>query len=78
MSSHFPLIETFSVKKRIGKADIEDVLKRLDRLTKEVARMADAQLLKVTDMIEYEVREVVDNVLATIGWPASTIEGCRR
>ena len=78
MSSHFPLIETFSEKKLIGKADIEDGLKRLDRLTKEVARMADAQLLKVTDMIDYEVREVVDNVLATIGWPASTIEGCRR
>jgi hypothetical protein len=38
-------------------------LKRLDRLTQEEARMAAAQLLKATNMIDHGVREVVDNVL---------------
>jgi len=31
---------------------MEDVLQRLDRLTQEDARMAAAQLLKVTDTID--------------------------
>ena len=38
--------------KLIGKNDVEDALKRLDRLTQEEARMAAAQLLKVTNTIE--------------------------
>jgi archaellum component FlaC len=61
-----PLIEPFSekyLKKLIGKTDIEDALKRLDRLTQEEAQMAAAQLLKVTNMIDHGVREVADNVL---------------
>jgi hypothetical protein len=36
------------LKKLVGRTDIEDGLKRLDSLTKEEARMAIAQLLKVT------------------------------
>ena len=62
----FSLIEPFSekyLKKLIGKTDIEDALKRLDRLTQEEARMAAAQLLKVTNKIDHGVREAVDNVL---------------
>ena len=42
-TNKFPLMEPFSekyLKKLIGKADIEDALKRLDRLTQEEARMA--------------------------------------
>jgi hypothetical protein len=46
-----------------GNNDIEDALKRLDRLTQEEARMASAQLLKVTNAIDSEVREIADNVL---------------
>jgi hypothetical protein len=65
-TNNFPLIEPLSEKylnKLVGKADIEDALKRLDRLTQEEARMAAAQLLKVTNMIDHGVREVADNVL---------------
>jgi hypothetical protein len=64
------LIEPFSekylkklMKKLIGNNDIEDALKRLDRLTQEEARMASAQLLKITNAIDSEVREIADNVL---------------
>jgi len=59
------LTELFSekyLKKLIGKNDIEDALKRLDRLTQEEARMAAAQLLRVTSVIDNGVREVSDNV----------------
>ena len=51
------------IKKLSGKNDIEDALKRLDSLTQEEARMAAAQLLKVTNTINSDVREVADNVL---------------
>ena len=51
------------MKKVIGNNEIEDALKRLDRLTQEEARMASAQLLKVTNAIDSEVREIADNVL---------------
>ncbi len=47
----------------MGRTDVSDALKRLDRLTQEEARMAAAQLLKVTNMIDNGVREVADNVL---------------
>ena len=51
------------IKKLMGKNDIEDALKKLDWLTQEEARMAAAQLLKVTNTINSDVREVADNVL---------------
>ena len=47
----------------MGKDDIQDTLKRLDRLTQEEARMASAQLLKVTSAIGSEVRVIADSVL---------------
>jgi hypothetical protein len=47
----------------MGKNDIEDALTRLDRLTQEEARMAAAQLLKVTNTIDNRVGEIADNVL---------------
>jgi hypothetical protein len=47
----------------MGKNDIEGALKRLDRLTQEEARMAAAQLLKVTNTIDSNVREIADNVI---------------
>ena len=60
------LTEPFSEKylrKLIGRTDIEDALKRLDRLTQEEARMAAAQLLKITNAIDNEIRDIADNVL---------------
>ena len=36
------------MKKLIGDTEVEDSLSRLDKLTQEEARMASAELLKVT------------------------------
>ena len=60
------MTEPFSekyLKKLIGRTDIEDALKRLDRLTQEEARMAAVQLLKVANTIDNRVEGVADNVL---------------
>jgi hypothetical protein len=48
---------------QVGNNDIEDALKRLDRLTQEEARMVSAQQLKITNAIDSGVREVAGNVL---------------
>ena len=50
------------MKKLIGNNEIEDALKRLDRLTQEEARMASAQLLKIANAIDSEVGQVADGV----------------
>jgi len=50
------------IKKLIGNNEIEDALKRLDRLTQEEARMASAQLLRIAGDIDIEVREIADDV----------------
>ena len=42
----------------IGKKDIEDALKRLDRLTQEEARMATAETLKLTHIVDNKVTTV--------------------
>ena len=52
------------MKKLIRKNSVEDALKKLDRLTQEEARMAAAQLLKVTNAIDNKVGGIADNVLA--------------
>ena len=64
------LIEPFSenylkklIKKLIGNNEIDDALKRLDRLTQEEARMVSAQILKITNAIDSEVGEIADHVL---------------
>jgi len=67
-TNKFPLTKPYSekyLKKLIGKTDIEveDSLKRLDRLTQEEARMAAAQLLAVVNTIENEIGGIADNVL---------------
>ena len=51
-------------KKLIGRTDIENALKRLDKLTHEEAWMGIAQNLKATHAVGEAVREVVDNVAA--------------
>jgi hypothetical protein len=45
-------------KKLIGRTDMEDALKRLDKLTQEEARMAVAQNLKATQIVDERVRGV--------------------
>ncbi|KAF8493423.1 hypothetical protein F5888DRAFT_1908675 [Russula emetica] len=51
------------IEKLIGNNDVEDALKRLDRLTQEEARMASAQLLEITNTIDNRVGGIADNVL---------------
>jgi methyl-accepting chemotaxis protein len=46
----------------VGNTDIEDSLQRLDRLTQEEARMASAELLKVTHTVDGKVDDVQDDV----------------
>ena len=48
------------MKKLIGRTEIEDGLKRLDKLTQEEARMAAAQNLKVTHAVA-ETVVAIDN-----------------
>jgi Tfp pilus assembly PilM family ATPase len=58
-------IERF-LKKVTGKQDVEDALKRLDRLTNDEARMTTAQALKATRHVDDIVRAVDDNVIEVI------------
>ena len=61
-----PLTERFSekyLKRVMGKTDIEDALKRLDRLTQEEARMAAAQVLKVANAVDDRVQGIADNMV---------------
>ena len=48
----------------IGKTDIEDALKRLDRLTQEEARMTIAENLRATHTVDERVRGVSERVLS--------------
>jgi hypothetical protein len=50
------------LKKLIGRTDIEDALKKLDKLTQEEARMATAQVMKATHGVDNRVRGVDDRV----------------
>ena len=79
-----PLTEPFSekyLKKLIGRTDIEDALKRLDRLTQEEARMAAAQVLKVANTVDDRVHGIgnnmvsVDNRLASVDDRMKGIDG---
>jgi hypothetical protein len=51
------------MKKLIGRAEMENAMKRLDKLTQE-ARMAAAENLKVTRTVDKSVEEVADTVVA--------------
>jgi hypothetical protein len=51
------------LKKLIGKTDIEDALKRLDKLTNEEVRMVTAQVLEATHTVDDKVGRVEDKVL---------------
>ena len=51
-------------KRLIGRTDLEDALKRLDNLTQEEVRMAAAENLKATHVVDERVREVANTVVA--------------
>jgi hypothetical protein len=47
-------------KRLIGRADMEDALKKLDKLTQEEVRMATAEVLRVTHAVDDKVAEVIN------------------
>ncbi|KAH9055257.1 hypothetical protein EDB87DRAFT_1813988, partial [Lactarius vividus] len=49
------------LKKLAGRTELEDALKRLDKLTQEEARMAAAQLLKIAHNVENKITQVIDS-----------------
>ena len=51
------------LKKLVGRTDLEDALKRLDKLTQEEARMATVQVLKATHNVDDRVKGVADKVV---------------
>jgi archaellum component FlaC len=51
-------------KRLIGKNDMEDALKRLDKLTQEEVRMAVAENLKATHTVDERVRGVTKTLVA--------------
>ncbi|KAH9178596.1 ankyrin repeat-containing domain protein [Lactarius sanguifluus] len=50
------------LKKLAGRTDMKDALKRLDKLTNDEARMANAQVLKNTHIIDVKLAGVSNNV----------------
>jgi len=50
-------------KKLVGRTDLEDALKRLDKLTQEEARMATAEVLKAMHAVDGRVRGVAEQVV---------------
>ena len=48
------------MKKLLGKNEIEDSLKRLDTLTQEEARMSIAEILRVANSVDNNVRVVLE------------------
>ncbi|KAH8988125.1 hypothetical protein EDB86DRAFT_2056685 [Lactarius hatsudake] len=54
------------LKKLAGRTDLEDAVKKLDRLTQEEARMALAELLRITNSVRDEVN-VVDGKVVDVG-----------
>ncbi|KAI9436574.1 hypothetical protein H4582DRAFT_1854102, partial [Lactarius indigo] len=50
------------LKKLIGKKEIEDALKRLDKLTQEEARMAAAEILKLTHIVVDGVQQLANSI----------------
>jgi len=63
------------MKKLIGRADVEDALKRLDKLTHEEARMATTEVLKATHTVDDRVRGVSDQVVGVAAKVSEVIDG---
>jgi hypothetical protein len=66
LSLRFPEVDIFSekfLKRVIGRTDLEDGVKKLERLIDEEISMAVVQVLKVSNNIDNNVTEVNENVL---------------
>jgi hypothetical protein len=50
----------------LGEKDIEDALKKLDALTQEEARMAIAEVLKVTHKMDDQMRVLIDGAQCAV------------
>jgi hypothetical protein len=50
------------LKKLLGRNDVEDALKRLDKLTQEEAKMATAEVLNITRGMDSNVKAMDSNV----------------
>ena len=61
-SSRFDVPLEKYMKKLVRKKDIEDALKRLDRLTQEEARLAAAEALKFTHDINDKAKVLINGV----------------
>jgi hypothetical protein len=61
------------LKKLVGRTDMEDALKKLDKLTNEEARMATAQVLKATRTVEDKVLDV-DNRVAGVDDSVASVD----
>jgi hypothetical protein len=73
-----PLTERCSEKywnKIIGGNKMEGALKRLDKLTQEEARMATAEVLRVTHAIDEGIREVREQVISVDDKAVEVING---
>ena len=53
-------------KKLIGRTDVEDALKRLDKLTHEEAWMGIAETLRATHTVGDSVKKAIDNGVAEV------------
>lgn len=58
-----PILEKY-LKKLAGRTDIEDALRKLDQLTQEEARMAIAQVLKLTHGVDSKMKIVIEGAQA--------------
>ena len=63
------------LRKLAGKTDVEDALKRLDKLTHEEAWMATAQVLRATHNVDDRVASVNERVKAVDVKVAEAVEG---
>jgi hypothetical protein len=50
------------LKKLLGRNDVEDALKRLDKLTQEEAKMATAEMFKSTRNVDDNVKMLIDGI----------------
>jgi hypothetical protein len=65
LDSRFFFLEKF-LKKLLGRNDVEDALKRLDKLTQEEAKMATAEVLKITRGMDSNVKVMDTNLKVLI------------
>ena len=63
------------MRKLTGNTDIEDSLDRLDKLTEEEARMASAEMLKMTHRIDDRVKEGIEDVRGDVEYVGNKVQG---